>query len=109
VGKEGGLMDAEEVLAYVYLKNAYFTIEDGKLYFEGAKSVLTPQLREAIAAHREELIRLVQALEENGQSLPDEIKIPASTPNTTEALERCINSQRDLLEWAKNYSLIGGL
>jgi hypothetical protein len=99
-------MSAEEILAYVYLHHARFTLEDGKLRFHGPKSVLTPQLRRAIKDHKEALINLIQSLEENGQSLPDAVVIPAALPNTLEELANCIDNQRDLKTWAENHPII---
>ncbi len=83
-------MDLENLLAQVYAAGGRFIAEGCAAKYRGPKEALTPEVRQAINEHKAQILADLEWAE----SLPDEIYIPASVPNTIEAITHGIEAQR---------------
>ncbi len=82
-------MNLENLLAHVYAAGGRFTSEGGAVKYRGPKEALTSEIRQAINEHKAQILADL----EWGESLPDEIYIPASVPNDEESIAVCIEGQ----------------
>jgi hypothetical protein len=87
-------MNALDVLGELYTRGVRLQIGRDTIRLRAPEGVLTVSLRLCVAQHKESIIELLGEGEFPDETLPDTLYIPASTPNTIQALRECIDRQR---------------
>lgn len=87
-------MTFENLLAEFYRRNVKLVIVGNTLRARAPSGTLTPGLRQFIVEHKDVLIGALGEGEFPDETLPREIIIPVSLPNTVDAIRACIDEQR---------------
>jgi hypothetical protein len=101
-------MTVTDVLTLCDARGVQLSIDGHELRARGRKGAVNDVLKQGIVQYKAELIEALYereerlAIQEEGQppgffvdnTLPDEIIIPVTVPNTLEAISACIDAQR---------------
>jgi hypothetical protein len=87
-------MTMTEALLGVTRRGVRLVITGDELRAQGKRGAVSDALRQALAEHKREIIEALGDGVFPDETLPDKIIIPASVPNTTEAIRACMDAQR---------------
>jgi hypothetical protein len=87
-------MTLPNLLAELYRLGVKIVINGEELKLRAPRGVVTDELRQAVAAHKQVIVEGFGEGTYPDETLPDVIKIPAWCPNTVTAIKSCIDSQR---------------
>jgi hypothetical protein len=87
-------MTLPDLLAELCRLGVKIVISGDELKLRAQRGVITDGLRQAVAAHRREIVEAFSDGTYPDETLPDVIKIPAWLPNTEAAIKSCIDSLR---------------
>ncbi len=83
-----------EALLVVTRRGVRLVITGDELRAQGRKGAVKDFLRQGLAEHRQAIIEGLGDGIFPDVTLPDEIVIPVSVPNTIEAIRSCVDAQR---------------
>ncbi len=87
-------MTMTEALLVVTRRGVRLVITGDELRAQGKKGAVSDALRQGLAEHRQAIIDGLGDGIFPDDTLPDEIVIPVSVPNTIEAIRSCVDAQR---------------
>jgi hypothetical protein len=87
-------MTMTEALLVVTRRGVRLVINGDELRAQGKKGAVSAALRQGLAEHKTAIIEALGNGTFPDDTLPDEIVIPASVPNTIEAIKACVDAQR---------------
>ena len=87
-------MTMTEALLVVTRRGVRLVITGDELRAQGKKGAVSDALRQGLAEHKREIIDGLGDGIFPDDTLPDEIVIPVSVPNTIEAIRSCVDAQR---------------
>ena len=83
-----------EALLVATRRGVRLVITGDELRAQGRKGAVNDALRQGLAEHRQAIIDGLGDGIFPDETLPDEIVIPVSVPNTIEAIRSCVDAQR---------------
>ena len=83
-----------EALLVVTRRGVRLVITGDELRAQGRKGAVNDALRQGLAEHKQAIIEGLGDGIFPDDTLPDEIVIPVSVPNTIEAIRSCVDAQR---------------
>jgi len=83
-----------EALLVVTRRGVRLVITGDELRAQGRKGAVNDALRQGLAEHKQAIIEGLGDGIFPDDTLPDEVVIPVSVPNTTEAIRSCVDAQR---------------
>jgi hypothetical protein len=87
-------MTLADVFSVCRARGVRLVVSGNELRAQGRKGAVHEPLAQGIREHRQTIIEEYGRGTWPDETLPDSIFIPASTPNTVEAIKACIDSQR---------------
>ncbi len=87
-------MNVIDVLTVAARRGVQLCINGDDLRARGPKGSVSEALKEGLTEHKAAIIEALGDGLFPDETLPDEIIIPASDPNTIEAIRACIDAQR---------------
>jgi len=87
-------MTLDDVFNVCAARDVRLVITGDELRSQGRKGAVNDALRNGLAEHKAAIIEAYGDGIWPDATLPDEIVIPASVPNTIEAIRACIDAQR---------------
>jgi hypothetical protein len=87
-------MTINDVFAVCCARGVRLCIQGGQLRAQGKPGAVSEPLKQGLATHKQQIIDLFGDGVWPDETLPDEIIIPASVPNTERAIKTCIDAQR---------------
>jgi hypothetical protein len=87
-------MTLDDVFNVAAARGVRLVITGDELRAQGRKGAVNDALRNGLAEHKRVIIETYGDGIWPDATLPDEIVIPASVPNTIEAIRACIDAQR---------------
>jgi hypothetical protein len=83
-----------DVVMLCYIRRVRLVIRGDELRAQAKRGAINDALRVGLVEHRHAIIAAYGDGTIPDDTLPDELIIPASTPNTIEAISACISEQR---------------
>ena len=87
-------MTLEDVFNVCRARGVHLVVTGKQMRARGRRGAVNDALKNALAVHKQTIVDAYGDGIWPDESLPDEIYIPASTPNTIEAIRACMNAQR---------------
>ncbi len=87
-------MTMNDALMVVTRRGVRLVITGDELRAQGKKGAVNDALRRGLADHKREIIEALGDGTFPDDTLPDEIVIPVSVPDTIEAIRSCVDAQR---------------
>jgi hypothetical protein len=87
-------MTLADALLVVTRRGVRLVITGDELRAQGKKGAVSEALRQGLAEHKREIIDALGDGTFPDDTLPDELVIPVSIPNTIEAIRSCVDAQR---------------
>jgi len=87
-------MTMTDALLVVARRGVRLIISGDELRAQGRKGAVSDALRQGLAEHKSAIIEGLGDGIFPDDTLPDEIVIPVSVPNTIEAIRSCVDAQR---------------
>jgi len=83
-----------DALLVITRRGVRLVISGDEMRAQGKKGAVNDALRQGLAEHKQAIIEALGDGVFPDETLPDEIVIPASVPNTARAIKSCIDAQR---------------
>lgn len=87
-------MTIHEVFNVCRARGVRLVIQGGQLRAQGRPGAVHEPLQRGLVEHKQEIIEAFGDGVWPDETLPDEIIIPAATPNTESVIRACIDAQR---------------
>jgi hypothetical protein len=87
-------MTMTDALLVVTRRGVRLVITGDELRAQGKRGAVNDALRQGLAEHKSSIIEALGDGIFPDDTLPDEIVIPVSVPNTIEAIRSCVDAQR---------------
>ena len=87
-------MTMTEALLVVTRRGVRLVITGDELRAQGKRGAVSDALRQGLAEHKQAIIEGLGDGIFPDDTLPDEVVIPVSVPNTIEAIRSCVDAQR---------------
>ncbi len=87
-------MTMNDALMVVTRRGVRLVIDGDEVRAQGKKGAVSDALRQGLAEHKRAIIAALGDGTFPDDTLPDEIVIPVSVPNTVQAIKSCVDAQR---------------